>query len=125
MGTRSRKEVIDGLLGARTQEEAGEARAVADRYRREHPTDPGVLAALERLEAREWELPEDAEARQVRRRVAVGLALVAGALCLYLYGLGTGLVVVVGVAVAMEAAGWAYACFAARPRGSEARSSRG
>ena len=53
MGTRRRKEVIEGLLDANTQEEAGRARAAADRYRREHPTDPGVPAALEKLEARE------------------------------------------------------------------------
>ena len=117
MSMRHRKEVIEGLLGARTQEEAGKAWTAADRYRQEHPTDPGVLAALERLEAREWKLPQDAEAKRARRRVAFGLALVAGALCLYMYGMAAGLAVVFGAAMALEAAGWAYAYFASRPRG--------
>ena len=119
MGTRRRGEVIEGLLGARTQEEAGKARAAADRYRRESPTDPGVLAALERLEAREWKLPQDAEAKRARRRVVFGAAMLAGAFCLYLYGMAAGLAVVFGAAMALEAAGWAYAYFASQPRGGE------
>ena len=57
--------------------------------------------------------------------MALGLALVAGAFCLYLYGMAAGLTVVFGAAMAMEAAGWVYAYFASRPRGPEARSSRG
>ena len=125
MGMYRREEVIEGLLGARTREDAGEARAAADRYRLDHPTDLGVLAALERLEAREWKLPEDAGAKRARRRVAFGLALVAGALCLYLYGAATGLSVVFGAAMALEAAGWAYAFFASRSRERDTRSDRG
>ena len=125
MGTYRREEVIEGLLGARTQEDADEARTVADRYRRDHPTDAGVLAAQERLEGRKWKLPQDAEARRARRRVAFGLALFAGAFCLYLYGAAVGLSVVLGAAMALEAIGWVYAYFASRPREPEARSGRG
>ena len=113
--TRRRGEVIEGLLGARTQEEAGKARMAADRYRREeHPTDPGVLAALERLEAREWKLPQDAEAERARRRVVFALAMLVGAFCLYLYGMAAGLAVVFGAAMALEAAGWACSYFTSR-----------
>lgn len=121
MDTKRRGEVIEGLLRAKTREEAGEAREAADRFRREHPTDPGILAALERLEAREWKLPEDV---RTGRRVAFGAALFAGALCLYLYGMAAGLTVVFCAAMAVEAAGWAYAYFVSRPRGSGTGSSR-
>lgn len=111
---RKKRAVIEGLLGAGTREEAEAARAEAERYQREHPTDMGVLAALERLDEREDGLPANARARRVRRRVRAGLALVAGALCTYLFGFSLGIAALLGVALALEIAGWTCAYLASR-----------
>lgn len=50
--TRPRQVILDRISGARSEKDVSEARKAADRYLEEHPYDPDVIAAREKLERR-------------------------------------------------------------------------
>ena len=98
-----RDELIDRMLGARTVRDAEAANASADAWLREHPGDPRVLAAQERLDAREVGTrdPDRDIGRAtlaIYARAFLVTALVVFALTGKLYAAGlAGLIVAVGL----------------------------